>query len=577
MAYEKVKVQEYKKIGGINSKISPYNTDQTECLNIENMNFFVPGSLNKRPGTSLYIGATIAGSINGIYEFEKLNGSSYIIATANTNAYSVSGSYSSIKSGLLNGGIFDFVTFVDRLFMCNGQDFFKFDGVNSSNYSLPSGSTLSGFTAYGGGGLSGIFLVGYGYINDRGYVGPSSSGVTISLNGVSYGSISYYGLTTPTGYGISSISFYRSTPGGLNMAGTTSVAAGTASFIDTGAALGTVPANFNLFFTLAPKYMEIYQNMMFLSGASATPSTAYWSEIGEPEGIDPTNFAEFRTNDGDIITGMKAYSGALIVSKERSLHRVVGDTPDNLSIQDITDQYGCINGRTMVVFENLLWFMDRGKIIEFNGANLQIVSTQIEPVLLSMNVDAAKSTAWGLHVKQYNEVWFCFPTNSSQTNDTIAVYDYLIKAWTIYKGVYPSCATIAKGTTPSKNVLFGGYAGSIGFFGSTFYSDFGSGFTCLIDTGFKQPMGYSVEEMYRRFFLNVEPVTGVTQPINVVIKSNYSSTTQISRTMYQNPFQSRIDFGVSAKSIAANIYHYSASLPFRVHGWTFEGRYQRSV
>lgn len=233
MPYPRLKAESYNASGGINIKASPYATAENEQLDILNMNFNTPGSLSKRYGSTAYIGASVQGRIGGLYEFSRLSGASYFIATANTNAYVInSGSFIALRSNLLNNGIFDFVPFVDRLFMANGRDFFKTDGTQTSNFSLPPGATLTGITAAIGGGLTGTYIASYGYLNDRGYFGPGSPGVTITLDGATYGSILYSGLTTPSGYGISAISFYRSDDGQVFLYGTTQVAAGTATFID---------------------------------------------------------------------------------------------------------------------------------------------------------------------------------------------------------------------------------------------------------------------------------------------------------------------------------------------------------
>jgi hypothetical protein len=118
---------------------------------------------------------------------------------------------------------------------------------------------------------------------------------------------------------------------------------------------------------MAPKYMEIYNNQLFMAGFSGFLSTAYWSEIGEPEGVDPTFNAEFRTNDGDQIRGLKTYEGSLIVAKERSFHRIVGDNPSNFLLQEISDQYGCVSNRTMITFENNLLFLDPKGVVQYTG------------------------------------------------------------------------------------------------------------------------------------------------------------------------------------------------------------------
>ncbi len=186
MANEKSKTESYELMGGINNKVSQYLNGPMEFSDLSNLHFSTPGALNKRPGTSLYLGATIASRITGGVEFQKLDGSSYIIVTANTNAYKVTGSYSAFKSGLLNNALFDFTTYVDRLFGANGQDFFKYDGTNSTAYSLPPGATGWGVTAVLGVGLSGTFVASYGYLNDRGYYGPTAPGITIVLNGANF-------------------------------------------------------------------------------------------------------------------------------------------------------------------------------------------------------------------------------------------------------------------------------------------------------------------------------------------------------------------------------------------------------
>lgn len=578
MPYPEQKSESYQLLGGINNKVSKYDNDMTELRDIVNFNFLNPGALTKRPGTSLYLGATVQGRITGGFEFQKLSGASYIIATANTNAYTVTNTFTAFRTNLLDGAIFDFSTFVDRLFCANGKDFFKFDGTNASNFSLPPGLTGAwGVTAVIGGGLSGIYFAGYGYVNDRSYFGPVSNGFTLSLNGVTFGSIGYYGLTTPTGYGISSIQLYRSDPDQVDLFGTTMAVFGTTLAIDTGFPLTDRQSNDNLWFTMAPKYLEIFNNQMFLAGFSSMLSTVYWSNIGEPEGIPPEFFAEFRTNDGDRITGLKFYNGALVVAKQRSVLRLVGENPSNFSIQDISDQYGCISNRTMVVFEDILWFLDSKGIVQYNGANIKVISTKVEPIFHSMNIPAAIENAVGIHFKQYNEVWFGIPCNGATFNNCTVVYDYVSNAWTKYEGFSPSSLFLAQGSQPVSTVFYGGYTGNVFYFGQSLMNDNGAAITCMADTRFFAPMGQTVEQQFRRFYLNIDPVVGFTQSIAVDFRTNYSESVSLSRTMYQSPFQSRIDFGLAAKSMNARIHHVSASLSIKFNGYTIESRFQRNT
>lgn len=585
MSDDKFKSEHYQLLAGINAKTSDYLNGPLNMRDIVNMNFVNTGALTKRPGTGLYAGATVIGKITGGVDFQRLNGASYVVVSANTNVYTLTSSFNVFKSGVLNNAIFDFVVFVDRLFGGNGQDFFKFDGTNVQPFSLPFGD--SGFGAGGsvGGsltsGVTGIFTLAYGYVNDRGYYGPASQGITVVIDGSTKNSASYSGLTYMANYGISYIALYRTSNGGVDLAGTTlipiaNVVAG-ATFTDTGFPLTDLLASDALFFTLAPKYLEIYNNQLFMGGFSGFLSTVFWSDIGEPESIQPDFNAEFRTNDGDKVTGLKTYNGSLIVSKNLSFHRVTGDDPSNFLLQEISDQYGCLSNRTLIVYEDTIWFLDSKGIVEYNGANIKIISNEVEPTFKSMNVDAAIDNACGLHVRDANEIWFAIPINGSTVNNCIVVYDYLVKSWTTYKGLAVSHFMLARGSLGKISPFFGSYSGSISYFSASMMSDNGSAVTCMFKPPFLAAQGQTNEQQYRRFYLDVNPVLGVTQPITINLRSDYGSTIQVTRTMYQSPFQSRIDFGIPARSIQPEVIHASATLGFVVNGYAFVYRPQRDV
>lgn len=576
MSYDKKPDEMYAMFGGINSKVSLYDNDRNEFRDLTNLHFFTPGSLETRPGTTLYSGATVSGRIFGGTEFERLNGASYFVVTANTNAYTVTpAGYNSFRSGLAQS-LSDFVTFVDRLFVCNGQDFFKFDGTNSYNYGLPAGSSTWGVTAVVGGGLSGVHLATWGYVNERGYYGGVAQGITISLNGSTFGSIQYLGLTNISGYGATAIALYRTSPGGFVQTFATLIPIGSTTFtLDSGASLQTRVANSDIFFTLVPRYMEIYNNQLFMGGFSGVLSTVYWSRIGEPEGVEPEFFAEFRTNDGDRITALKQYSGALLAFKERSFHRITGDNPDNFLLQEVSDQYGCLSNRAVATFQDLCWFLDSKGVVEYNGSNVKMASNKIEPIIQSMNTLAAKDNAAALHVKDLNEVWFAIPTNGATLNNLVIAYDYLADAWTKYEGVNVSSLWLGRGAVGTRQPIFGGYRGEVGYYGKSLCADIGGAMTCMLKTPFINARQGTVESFYRRFYLDVTPNFSATLAIAVNLRTDYGASIMAARQMYVQPFQSRIDFGLSSRSIQAECVYSSASFPIRFNGYAFISRFQR--
>lgn len=582
MADEKQKFESYSNLGGMNTKASPHTTGAFEFLKIINYDFSRPGSLTPVPGTTQFLGTTLSGRMSTIYEFERLNGFSQIILTANTNAYFVSGGVPiAFRTGLTNNAQFDFVSFVDRLFGANGQDFFRWDGTNVSNFSLPPGLTASwGATAVAGGSLfaaDATVTVAYGYINDRGYMGPISNGITIALTVLSANSIKYYGLTAPAGYGISAIALFRTSPDGVDFFRTISLPPSTTQFTDTSLILTDEIAKPYLWFTLAPRYMDIVNNQLFCAGFSSLLSTICWSDIGEPEGIQAEWRNEVRTNDGDRIMGIKAFQGDGIVFKGKSITRFRANNPEDVQFSEISDQYGTLSDRSIVVYDSILLFLDQQGIIQYNGAEPTVLSTRISPVFESMNLDAAKEQSCAIHFKNRKEIWFAIPTGGATLNNTIVVYDYNVNAFYIRNGINPSHLAIMKGGTSSPRAFYSNYAGALFNFGASLVGDSGQGMTYLIQTRFVHDQGDTNEVLWRRLFLNCDPGSGATVAFNVNFFANYGNTVALSRTMYSNPFQTRIDFGVSSKSLSAEITQFSATHIARLDGFTFAYRFLRSV
>lgn len=642
--YPKEKSEDYKLLGGINSKVSLYMNGPAEFRDLRNLNFVNTGALTKRPGTTLFGGATLQltpGStytaVTSGYEFQKLSGQSFLIEAAASYLIINYGNTITPVAGYLGssaipcqaGNLFSAVTFVDRMFACNGSEFYRINlgfgfsgpgGISSAlqafQYSLPAPVSTIGLTGFAAGvstvGLSGTYVFSWAYMNDRGYIGPPSPGVTLSVLGQSanFGVVYYldnFGASFLSYYyGVTAVVLYRSTidgtvltQGGIgpfnqtsNITGiydlgssltATAPVANSDFYLCNPAPLNTFPGIFNALGTsqpatpFAPRYLEIYNNQMFLAGFSTAPSTFYWSRIGEPEGIVASNNAQIRTNDGDIISGMKVYLGALLLTKRKSVHLLTGDNPSDFLLQQLSDQYGCLSHRAIVPWNNVIWFLDSKGIIQFDGANITCVSTAIEPIFLSMNIPAAYDRACGIHIKKYNEVWFAIPINGSTINNAIVVFDYVASAWTVYTGVNAQCLFNAFAGFPQLNAFAGNYTGGLVYFDSTLNSDNDQGITCSFDSLFFSPRGQSTQNQFRRFYLDVNPVLGFTQAIAMTFKTDFGSTVQFSSTMYQNPFQSRIDFGLSARSIQASMYHFSASLPLKINGFTIESRYQRGV
>lgn len=330
-----------------------------------------------------------------------------------------------------------------------------------------------------------------------------------------------------------------------------------------------------------PTILAVYNNMMFYGGFPLKPSHVFWSNLGQPEHVDNENFNEIRTNDGEVVTCLIPYDGQLIGSKRTSLHVITGDDPDTVSFFEKTTQYGFINNQAACVFENLLWGIDgQGKgIVNYNGANTEIISNNVQDIFARINLAAANTEAFMLHVKSRNEVWCGIPVDGSALVNVIIVYDYVAKCWTTFEGLSPTAVTVARGTLSLPRAVMGFSNGTIRYLNPTNAGT--EAITTAVRFPFVTNFGWSSTEQYRRLYIDTDPILGTTYTFAVNLYLNQSNTAALQTTMATpqpsiTPQQGRIDFGLPGTGLSVELINGSSS-PLRVNGYTVESRFQRSV
>ncbi len=526
------------------------------------------------------------------------------------------------------GGTFwyDFETYSNVLWGGNGNNFWKYDG-NFKFFSLPASRPFIdtgglGMTLFSGSsgvatGMTGIYFYNTGYINNNGYFGAlgalnnviQATGTTQIVINWNLPPVTTYGFDV--GYGITALAIYRAGPyptpapqinqltytqiGVLALNGQTFVdtnlaasatlaptSIGVSPEIYGGTLIATSPKNNgrvdylgNNAVVFRPKYIELYNNQMFFSGFSANPSVVWFSDIGQPESIQPEFNFDVRTNDGDEVRGMKSYLSSLLIFKTNSFHRLSGQDPANFALSEMSNQYGCVSNRAACVAKNTCYFLDRKGIIAFNGANVDIISNKIDPIFARMNYAAALDQAIMTYDKVRNEILVEIPIDGSSVNNFTVVYDIIVQAFTTYDGIRASSATIAKGTLNNFSYLYGTYNGAILNNGSSYLSDNGTAYTALIQTRFFNEIDPATTKQWRRLFFNVDQVAGSTLQVDLL--ANYGSSVSVTRYFQQTPYLSRIDFGIPSTALSFTLTNFSAVDTLKLHGFTVEYRFQRNV
>jgi hypothetical protein len=326
-----------------------------------------------------------------------------------------------------------------------------------------------------------------------------------------------------------------------------------------------------------PQYLAVYDNRMFCAGFSALPSTVVFSDVKEPEGYLPSNNFEVRTNDSDYITSLKSYQTRLYIFKKNSFHVLVGDNPSNFFVQEISNIYGCLNNRCSVLFDDVMLFLDRKGVFQYNGANLVYVSPKVQPIFDRMNYNSALLCACGAHDKLRNQVLFAIPVDGSTTNNLTVVYDYVADSWTTHSGYNANLFAEIQGYNNTKRLFYGDYNGRVNWFSASFLSDNGSGITLSYKTRYLHDMGDSVQKQFRRLYVNADNL-GATLSSKINFYQDYGTSIVLATTLNLGAFQERIDYGISGKSLAYEMISVNTSNSvLRIHGFTIESRLQRKV
>lgn len=626
MAYEKLKQEQYQNFGGINVKESKYQTGELKFLDLRNYTFERPGALTSRPGTEFW--QTLAPSFlakpTSTYQFTQNNGSSFILFDAGQTMYSLGSTFQAIDSPLTSSSTqslpFDFESINNFAFYANQNIFDISDGTKSWNWAFndfltPVGPTFGAtFNTSLGVGVtytiaSGTYIItwnparGFSSI----YEGPffsfsaqflsSTKGVSVSSNTsvvnsnivtsvsatiVSQGQWLIYGFSLTQNFGISGIapalvrvadgvtifrhaspvSFYVTLVGGIsyyhfNFQHLTTAISGL-NLTRPGWSLGS------------PKFLELYNNQLIFSGITSVPSSFYYSRVTEPDVVDGTNFIEFNSGDGQEITGIQSFRESLLIFKSGRVAELSGLTEENFQLRELTNQYGLVNDRAKVVFENKCWFVDRSGIIEYDGANFRRVSEQIKTYF--DQVDIFSITAF--HVKDKRQVWFC-------ASNTCFVFDYFVEAWTIYDRLpidSSAGAQVLKFGATRTDVSFW-RAGATNFeavrFNTSLATDLGSGITLIAQTRYHKRLEQTTEELWRQLFINVD-VPSATLAMTLQLIPNYGTSVYATRSVFLNEFQERVQFGVPARSMSVR-FILQASEPIKFNGYTIESRFMRKV
>lgn len=161
----------------------------------------------------------------------------------------------------------------------------------------------------------------------------------------------------------------------------------------------------------------------------------YYSKLNEPEAVPALSF--FRVGGGDNeIVRIKALRDSLFVFTTEGIYRIVGSTPDQLSLIAFDLTTKIVARESVATLNNQVFlFADQG-ICTVSDTGVSIVSRQLEDQLLNLvdpDFTNFESATFGINYQSDRKYILFTVDNTSDTYATIAyVYNTITQAWTTW-------------------------------------------------------------------------------------------------------------------------------------------------
>jgi hypothetical protein len=162
------------------------------------------------------------------------------------------------------------------------------------------------------------------------------------------------------------------------------------------------------------------------------PLLIRWASQDDPGMWTPqvTNTAGFlRVGRGSNIVRAVPTRQEILVFTESTLNSLqFTGTSDVFSLQEIGDNISIIGPRAVTVVNNMTFWMGHDKFYVYSGRVETLPCTLRNFVFNNINFDQADQIVCGTN-EGWNEVWWMYPSGTSQYNNAYVIYNHLERIW----------------------------------------------------------------------------------------------------------------------------------------------------
>ncbi len=178
-------------------------------------------------------------------------------------------------------------------------------------------------------------------------------------------------------------------------------------------------------------YMDLYYNRLLSAGDPEHPSRLYWSQPpGDTRSIEDWSMddasemtggghTEVGNTSSDPIVALVALSNQLLIFKEASVWRLIGDRPSNYQITRVNKDMEATSNSAIIANGDVPYWLTGAGMYYHDGqsAHLSPVARQIQKLLETVDLTNCKSC------ENRDRLYFSCRAGTGTEDDTLIVYD----------------------------------------------------------------------------------------------------------------------------------------------------------
>jgi hypothetical protein len=162
------------------------------------------------------------------------------------------------------------------------------------------------------------------------------------------------------------------------------------------------------------------------------PLLIRWASQDEPQVWNPTNANSagfIRISRGSqIIRGLATRQEILVWTNSSLYSLQYTGTTDVFALQELADNISIISPRAVATANNVTYWMGQDKFYVYNGQVQTLPTTLRQYVFQDFNFNQADQIVSGSN-EGFTEIWWFYPSRTSNWNDRYVVYNHLENAW----------------------------------------------------------------------------------------------------------------------------------------------------